>query len=627
MKPTDSVEPWKKRIEASRTRRLRYEPLWACYARLHTNAYTAVKQANDDALVTFPNGDQVKAGLVFSNIEQTRALLEVPEIGVRATATDYTRQLGAEDTHRESVVEQALYRSLLFSGLIKSEEEADFVKLDGTILGHGINYTAWRLEEEEVEVDNIPILSEDDAGAFVPLMKDGAQSFEPVMAKQISWEGCEDTTISPLEFLADAACKRLDKAAWHGYERPVKLETLKKNPRYKIPDDIQATSFRIKDIYGEEGREEEDITDAVMLVVIWDKINKELLTFIETAPQGALGASATPTGKTRKSTATKPDMTLVGIAVERWPVTFSHPDASPFSFYIPISARNHPFGISQVEHARNPALEADKLRTRQANITRQIKRIPWYNKNRVDQAQIEKAFQSDDMVPIGLDIRESEKPENIFGELPIPSVHADIYKQYIVAEQSVNSVTGISDVPGGGAETATESEFIYQLGSARANRKKRLYLAFLTSVASRHRDYLREFSPDGETIVVPSVDGTPLTLAYGRQAFEGEFSIEIIAGGGAMSLSPVKQKMMIEATGMLLGRFGPQFDRVYLRQLLTMFDFRDINELMRAAMVGIMPPGGAPGAVPQPGFSPEDYSNPQAIRAGINAPNEGAITR
>lgn len=624
MKPKDSIETWKKRIDAARARRQRYENLWAYFARLHTNAYRAVRELNDDKLVTLPSGDQVKAGLVFRNIEQTRALLEVPEIGIRATATDYTRELGAEDTHRESVVEQALYCSLLYSGLLKGAEETDPIKLDGIMLGHGVNYTGWRVVEEEIEVDRIPVMTEDDTGAFVPALADGIQVLEPVKQKRVVWEGCEDSHISPLEFLTDASCKRLYKSPWHGFERPVKLEVLKKNPRYHIPTEIEPTAFRVRDLYGDEGQEEEEITEAVMMIVIWDKIGKELLTFIETTSRAGSGAVAKPSSKTTKRAA--PDMDLVPIEVAPWPLTFSHPDDSPFSFFIPIPARDHPFGISQIEHARNQAMEADKLRTRQANITRHIKRIPWFNKNRVDQQQVQQAFQSDDMTPVGLDIREGEKPEQIFGDLPMPKVDADIYKQYIIAEQGVDKTTGVSDVPGGGADTATEAEFIYDVGNARPKRKKRLYLSFLTAVALRHRDYLREFSPEGETLVVPNVDGSPLTLAYGRAAFHGKFEIEVVPGGGAMALSPVKQKLMVEATNLLIGKFGPLFDRVYLRQLLTMFDFRGINELMRAAMAG-MGLQGVPGSTPQPGYSPDNYSNPQAIRAGINAPNEGAITR
>jgi hypothetical protein len=613
--PTDSLETWKKRIEAARQRRARYESIWALFARLHTNAYQAVRDKNDDATVTLPTGDQVKAGLIFRNVEQTRALLEMPEIGVRATALDYTRELGAEDTHREAVVEQALYRSLLCSGLVKDTEEADYVKLDGTLIGHGVNFTGWRVEEQEVEVERIPVLAEGADGTFAPVVEDGIELSEPVTAKQVVWEGCEDAHVSPLEFLADASCKRFEKGGWHGFERPVKLAELKNDPRYTIPDDIEGTSFRLKDIYATEGQEEEQVEDAVMRVVVWDKLHRELITFIETAAPGAAGRT------TKK--AKPPETGLVPIRVERWPVAFSHPDDSPFSFYVPIPARDHPFGISQIEHARNQAVEADKLRTRQANITRQIKRVPWYHKGRMDADQLREALKSDDMVPVGLDIRDGEKPEQLFGELPVPSVHPDIYKQYLVAEQGVDKTTGVSDVPGGGADTATEAEHIFEIGNARAKRKKRLYLKFLTAVAKRHRDYLKTFAAEGETIVVPDVDGRPLTLAYGRAAFAGEFDIEVVAGGGAMALSPVKQKLMVEASNMLMGKFGPQFDRVYLRQLLTMFDFRSINELMRAAMAGM---GGVPGSVPLPGIAPDDYSNAQAIRAGINAPNEGRLS-
>jgi len=621
IEPTDDVATWKTRIDAARLRRQRYETLWAHYARLHTNAYHAVRDLNEDKNVALPNGDQVKASLVFRNVEQTRALLEIPEIGVRATALDYTRELGMADTHRESVIEQALYRSLLRSGLIKEAEETDTVKLDGMLIGHGINYTGWRVEEEEVERPGIPVLAEGEDGAFTPqLDKDGAPVTEPVTEKQVVWEGCQDEAISPLQFLADAACKKLERASWHGFERPTKLALLKKDPRYHIPDHVEGVSFVLRDLYGSEGQDEEQLTDAVMVIVIWDKVNKELLSFIETAPSSANGAIARATQ--RASNKHAPAADLIPIAVQPWPLTFSHPDASPFSFFIPIPARDHPFGISQIEHVRNQATEADKLRTRQANLTRQIKRIPWVNKNRVDVEQFKLALKGDDMEPVLLNIQEGEKSDQIMGELSIPTtVPAELYKQYLVAEAGVDKTTGVSDVPGGGADTATEAEHIFEIGNARAKRKKRLYMSFLTATALRHRDFLREFSAEGELVVVPDVDGQPITLAYGRAAFQGDFDIEVVAGGGAMALSPVKQKLLIEATDRFMGRFGPQFDTVLLRQLLTMFDFRGINELMRAARAAMGLPG-APGSVPLPGISPENYSTPQTLRAGINAVNE-----
>lgn len=625
MKSAVSPETWHERITDSRTRRERYLWIWEFFARLYTNGYRAVPDKNDDKLVTFPSGDQIKASLIFRNIEQTLALLEVPEIGVRATATDFARGLGAEDTHRESVVEQALYGSLLRSGLVKGAEEVDYIKRDGIIVGHGIDYVWWREVEQEVTLDQIPVYAENDAGGYAPHTVDGTPAFEPVRGKRLLWAGVQDEHVSPTEFLFDAGAKRIEKSPWHGFERPTKLALVKQNPRYRIADDIVGTDYVVRDLYGVEGQPEETITDAVMLVVIWDKVEKELLTFLETAPPGSGLTSARSSGGSIRKQPKGGERLLLPIAVEKWPLTFSHPDDSPFRFYVPIPANDHPFGISQIEHARNQAVEADKLRTRQANITRQIKRIPWYRKGRVDADQLQEALRSEDMKPVGLDILENEKPEALFGELPFPKVDSDIYKQYVIAEQGIDKTTGVSDVPGGGADTATEAEHIFDIGNARPRRKKRLYLKFLTACAGCHRDYLREFAPEGETVVVPDVDGRPLTLAYGRAAFEGQFDIEVVAGGGAMAISPVKQKLMIEATNQLMGKFGPMFDRVFLRQLLTMFDFRDINELMRAAMMGMGLP--APGAVPTPGYSPNNYSNAQTVRAGVNAPSEGPIAR
>lgn len=621
MNPTLSVEMWRERIDAARQRRERYESLWEFYARLHTNAYLAARDKNEDILVNLPNGDQVKAALVFRNIEQTMALLEVPEIGVRATATDYTQEIGTDETHREGVVEQALWRSLLRSGLIKGSEEADPVKRDGTIVGHGVTYTWWREELAEVEAGRIPVLEEGEDGTFAPAVgEDGLPVFETQTEQRIVWEGCQDEHISPLEFLFDATAKRMVKAAWHGYERPIALDRLRQDGRFEIPPELEGTTLRLRDLYGNED-DEEIIENAVLLICIWDKDHKELLHFLETK-QPAREVWRSQVAKANGAAA--PETQLLPIGVTKWPVMFSHPDASPFNFFIPIPAQDHPFGISQIEHIRNQATEADKLRTRQANITRQLRRILWYNRNRVDEKQVTDAINAADgnVKAVGLNLQENEKPGDLFGELPVPNIDPEIYRQYTVAETGVDKTTGVSDVPGGGADTATEAEHIFEIGNARPKRKKRIYLSYLSSVAGCHRDYLRTFSPEGETVIVPDVDGRPITLAYGREAFVGDFDIEVLAGGGAMSLSPVKQKMLLEASGLLLHKFGPSFDRVFLRQLLTKFDFPGINELMRAVMLdqglGMM----AGGTVPRPGVTPAEYTNPQTLRAGINAASE-----
>lgn len=619
-KPTIAADQWQKRIGAARTRRERYESVWAQYARLHTNAYKAVADKNDDQLITLPNGDQVKLGLVFSNIEQTIALLEIPEIGVRATAYDFDRELGAADTHREAVVEAGVHRSLMRSGLLTGPETVDAIKRDAVIVGHGIAYSGWMVIEEEVEGEETPVLRETAPGMFEPMLdNDGLPIYEPVIEKEVLFDGVRDEHVSPLEFLFEANARSIDAANWHGMEKVVALDVLRQDPRYDIPEWIEPTSYRLRNLYGQESDIEEVEADSVKLIIVYDKVHRELVTFLE--------ASGHNKGKKAKKGDDK--KSLIVIAAKKFPVRFTAPDASPFTAFIPIPANDHPYGISQVEHTRNPAVEADKLRTRMANLTRQLKRIPWARKGRVDADQLTRAFAKPDAEPVLLDIQENEDPAKLFGELPFPIVHTELFAGIQQARDDIRWASGVSEVPFGGASTATESENLMAIGGARPNRKRRLFLSFLTRIAALHRDYLRQFAPEGQTIRTMDVDGSELLLTYGREAFAGDIGLEVVAGGGATALSPVKQKMLLETGSAFMGKFGPEFDLVFLRQALTAMDSRDINHMMRAARAGMM--GAAQPALPgnpqRPEVNLNDYTDGQTIRAAINAPSEGRITR
>ncbi len=619
-KPTISAEQWEKRIGAARTRREKYESVWAQYARLHTNAYQAVADKNDDKLVTLPNGDQVKLGLVFSNIEQTIALLEIPEIGVRATAYDFDRELGAADTHREAVVEAGVHRSLMRSGLLTGPETVDAVKRDAVIIGHGVIYSGWTVIEDEVEAGETPVLHESAPGVFEPLLdKDGLPTYEPIIEKEVLFDGVRDEHVSPLEFLFEANARSIPAANWHGMEKVMALDVLRQDSRYDIPAWVKPTSHRLRNIYGQDSDIEEVEADSVKVIVVYDKVHRELLTLLECTDQEDRGKGK----KAEKNN-------LLVIAAQKFPVRFTAPDASPFTVFVPIPANDHPFGVSQVEHTRNPAVEADKLRTRMANLTRQLKRVPWYRKGRLDPDQLTQAFTKPDADPVGLDMQDSDKPGDMFGELPFPVVHTELFAGIQQARDDIRWASGVSEIPFGGASTATESENLMAIGGARPNRKRRLFLSFLTRIGELHRDYLRQFAPEGQTIRTMGEDGAELLLTYGREAFAGDIGLEVVAGGGATAVSPVKQKMMQETGNAFLGKFGPEFDLVFLRQALTAMDSRDINHMMRAARAGMM--GAAaqpalPGNPQQPDVNLNDYTNGQAIRAAINAPSEGRITR
>jgi hypothetical protein len=619
-----SAELWASRIEASRQRRDEWIGLWSEYARLHTNAYLAARGANDEKTVYLPSGDQVKLGLVHRNVEQTMAILEVPEIGVRVMATDYARELSGEDTHREGVVEAALVRSLKNSGFCKGSEEVDHEKRDGVVIGHGINYSYWRQVEREIDAGMVPVIAEQADGSYLPALDAAGQpQFAAQTERRVVWENVQDEHVSPLEFLFDGGAKALAKAAWHGMEKIVSADALRDDPGIAIPAGMEPTSFIVRDLYGDTGREQGKEDNCYRKIVIWDKANYELLTFLEGSLARAIPAKANAKKKRN------PDLSIHLVKVERWPLTFDNPDDSPFSFFVPLPANDFPWGISQVEHIKNPSSEADKTRTRLANAVRQTRRIPWYRKGALDPVQLAAALNGTSGDPVGLDFQEGQSSGDIFGELPVPGIDPDLYEASKQAEETVRWTSGVSEVPYGGAGTATESENIMAVGGARSNRKRRRMLAFYTDVARKHKDFRREFDPPGQTISVVGPDGVPLNLVYGREAFQGALEVEVLPGGDATTVSPVKQKMVIETGNLFLGRFSPQFDRIFARQVLTLLDFRDVNAMLQAIPADgsqyLNAMSGVDGRARADSFRPGDQSDGQAIRAAVNAGNEGRI--
>lgn len=630
MKPTVDIDTWRERIDRARRRREQYETIWSQYARLHTNTYRAIADKNDDANVTLPSGDQVKASLVFRNIEQTLGLLEIPEVGIEATAKDIAREMDRQDTHREAVVEVSLQHSLNQSGLLQGDEEVDFIKRDGIIIGHAINYSWWRQVEREIE-NSFPVFTETEDGVFIPVLDEetGLPLFETVAEDEVIYEAVEDMRVSPLEFLFDSEAKVMSASPWHGMEKIIKLAKLKEDPRYKLPKDLQPSAYKVKNLYGDETADDLVASESVRLIVIWDRDNYELISLVEHCPQPKPAAGKGKKNKQVKRTDTLPKE-LVPVRVEKWPVMFSHPDDSPFTFFVPIPANDHPFGISQIEHIRNNAVEADKLRTRQANLTRQIKRIIGYKKGRLDEEQLRQALQGPDAGLVGLDIQDGEKWENLIYELPIPTIAPEIFQQSVAAEDNVYKTTGTPEMPFKPAPTATGTDSQMAIGGARPDRKRRKYLAFLTEVARRHLDFLREFAPSGRSVRVFGADGQPLVFEYGREAFAGEFEVKVQPGGESMYMSPAEQKFTLEVGNLFMGRFSPEFDKIFARQVLTKLKFRDINALLGAipADAGFQQ-AGYPGAVvdgrQQEDIALGDLSNAQALRAAINAPNEGSV--
>lgn len=628
---SDSTTPanvWKKRIDAARTFREKYIDTWSKYATLFTNIYTAKQQLNDDDLVELPEGDQVKVGLVFRNIEQTLGMLEVPELGIRATETSYTREITQEDTHREAVVEQGIILSLSNSGFISESEEVDYIKRDGLIIGHGINYSQWRMVEDEVEVPAIPMMFESEAG-YEPLLDElsGEQVFENKTEKVVAWEGVEDIHVLPTQFLFSSSAKKIHKSPWHGYEDVIELKELKKNPRFTIPEHITGTAFQEKDLYGNKNDDTFDVDDGVKVITIYDKIDRELLIFIEAESESKNKAASSFLGFKKKPAEQTKQKELYLVSSTKYPVKFSHPDASPFTFFIPQPANDHPMGISQIEHIRNQATEVDKLRTRAANLTRQIKTLLFFQKGKIDADQLAIAMKQPEGNPIGVELHEGDIWSELIKEIDMGKLHPEIYQQISQGMNDVNQTTGVAEQPFSGADTATESDNQMSIAGVRPKRKQRLLLKFMSEVAARHKDFMAAFAPEGQIIQFVSMEGQQVIQPYGREAFNGQFKVEVLPGGGATNISPVKQKIMAETYSLINGKFGPKVELMFLRQILTMTDARDINGIMKAAQEALGLGFGVDVNAQQQNMkiNPNDMDNGQAIRAAINLANEGGL--
>ena len=114
---------------------------------------------------------------------------------------------------------------------------------------------------------------------------------------------------------------------------------------------------------------------------------------------------------------------------------------------------------SQVEHIRNPALEADILRTRRANLARIQKRLFIYDKNKIDQEQVNEVLGSGkDMGAIGIDVQDSGDLNQLFKEVQTPNIPDALLQFANEPEETVLKNSGVLETPFAGAETATESE-------------------------------------------------------------------------------------------------------------------------------------------------------------------------
>lgn len=596
MKIDSQISLWKKRIQAARERRKPYEELWQQYAALHTEGSLCSENPEKDKLVAIPGRqDMVKLGVIFRNIEQTLGYLDVDDIGVTARAASFRYQLNNVDTHNEAVVEQAIYNSLTESGLVDGAEIFDRIKLDALLCGHGISYSWWRQIEEEIEVEQIQVMMEMDDGSYeVSLDKSGNPEYESHTETITVYENVRDERISPLEFLISSTAQSVEESFWYGFERIKRVEDLKLESRYKLPKKLQGGSFEIKTLSGDRSSGIDMYQeDSVRIITIWDKTTRKLLVFLEAVKLSE------DTGKNRTQ-----DTEFYLLSRVKYPVKFDHPDDSPFGFFIPVPAADNPFGISQVEHIRNPAVEADILRSRRANLARTQKRFFMYDKNKIDQEQVKNALQSNqDMEAIGVDIQDGGDLNRLFKEVQTPNVPDALLQFASEPEETVLKNSGVLETPFAGADTATESEIQQMIGQARVNRKRNKMFNFLEQVARIHLCFLREFAPPGQEMRVTFADGNEQILYYGREAFQGKFKLKIEPGGGSSAISPVRQKMLIDAMGIVGPNMGPKANLMLFREVLTQLDVRNLNDILQAAREHLLGTS-APGQAPTPGQLP-----------------------
>ena len=621
-----SDDTWRKRIEAARDRREPYESTWRHYCQLHHDSEQLTVSGEEDRYIELPTGDRIRLGLVFRNIEQTLGYLEMDDIGITARASSFVRPLDNIDTNNEAVVEQAVYDSMKNSGLIGGPERIDRIKLDALLVGHSVSFSWWNVVEEDIETERIPVLVEKDGALEPKTDKEGQPVYEPQVETLTLWEGMVDERISPLEFLLSSTATSIDESHWLGFERIVRLKTLKEDPRYAgLPKGLKGGSYEIKTLQGERGPGGTDyyMEDSVKLIIVWDRDSRELITFLETSDR-----------KNRDKNDHKRDHykesddkdSFFRVKQVQHPVDFDNPQDSPFATYVPIPADDHPFGVSQVEHIRNPALESDMMHTRFANLSREQKRAWLYDKNKVDQQQVDDFLNGKKSLGgIGLDVQDGEDLSRVFKDVQTINIPDNLLNAATLSEDIVRKNSGVAETPFGGTETATESENQMMIGQARVNRKRNRLFTYLEQVAQIHLAYLRKFAPEGSQIRVTLADGTDAVLTYGREAFQGRFYLKVEPGGGPTALSPVRQKMMIEAFGMVSGAMGPKATLLLCREILTQMDIRNVNGILQAAREFMIPPEAPPGMPPgmpqgtPPNLpSPEQAINPNVIGAAAN---------
>lgn len=632
--PKVPVAQWRKRFDGCRSAREQLEESWALNARLWAMSQAAGPRSTlslDGSEDLLGRRDRISLGMVHRNCEQTMALLDMPEVSISATLVEFGREIDTSDEAAENLVAAAIGQSLRDSGMLGGMRVADLVKQAALICGHGVTYTHWRQVTREVDLGTLSVfevsgLTMDGSEDLQPALDDaGNPRVEPLVMTETVREQCQDVFVSPLDFLFDSQAPSIAASGWHAFEQVVRLKDLEADSRFVLPPGCEERLHERENLFDERPGTEEVTTRGVAIVTAYDKATRQLVVFLDESVGARLPDSVVD-AEARAGT------NLVCILAETFPVDLADPDASPFSAFVPIPLIDFPWGISQIGTIRSVAETAEKLESRQSTQTLSQKRIFVSDANSgVTDEEIRTAMSAPDFAVVQIQNGLMAPLDKLLTELPMPRPTAETYSGIERAKGDMAATSGVSDVPYGGAGTATESENMMQIGGARVTRKRGLFLAFLEQVADLHLAFLAAFAPPAQTLMVPGTFG-PEPMRFGREAFSvGRFRLRVAPGGSAAADTPVQQKAKVDFAGMVAPLAGPALKLELLSMMATSLGIHDQARLRRAAVQDLM---GAPPALPEAGSSgvdgrirgetssPEVMAAGQVMRAGVNRLNE-----
>lgn len=146
---------------------------------------------------------------------------------------------------------------------------------------------------------------------------------------------------------------------------------------------------------------------------------------------------------------------------------------------------------------------------------------------------------------------------------------------------------------------------------------------YLTSLVYAHKALKAEFSPEQQFVEVENDVGGRSSLEFGRDVFQHRFLLKVLPFNEAAGRSPVQRKLLIDMSSAHIGRWGPKFDRLMMREIFRELDIRSANRLVEAIPLQPQLPPGAPQDASQlPQESIENVTDAQTLRGAINVAHE-----